>query len=129
MVALIRSVIGVLVGAPLGILFGTLYYLWLRLLNIGKAKRLMFPVVVWLERDTTWILNARGLKPSAITFGHTIFSRTREVWEDLREHEHTHVRQYEKRGWIGFLARYGYEMVKYGRRNAPLEVEARQWRT
>lgn len=115
-----RAVLGFLVGRPLGVLIGTLYFLWLTLLNVGKRRQRI--------KIATWCLGARGLRVSAITFGHRVFCRTTTPWTDLVEHEHVHVRQYERYGWVGFLQRYGEQVVRYGYMAAPFEVAARGWR-
>lgn len=41
---------------------------------------------------------------SAITFGHVIIGLSQTDLDDLREHEHEHVRQYEQWGLLLFLA-------------------------
>jgi hypothetical protein len=40
----------------------------------------------------------------AITLGHVILGRSRQVLEELRSHEQEHVRQYERWGLLFFLA-------------------------
>ena len=47
-----------------------------------------------------WILRygRRGGIASAITFGHTILGRDVAALEACRDHEHVHVRQYERWG-------------------------------
>lgn len=70
-----------------------------------------------------------GVKPSAMTLGHTILGRTIGALDRTRDHEHVHVRQYERWGPF-FLPAYllcsyvlwlrGYDAYL----DNPFEVEA-----
>jgi len=62
----------------------------------------------------------------AITFGQHIYFRDYSVNPDILDHELIHVEQYKRYGFIGFLIRYIYYLLKYGYYNNPLEVEARE---
>lgn len=39
-----------------------------------------------------------GLAAAAVTLGHVIWARDQDCLDDAREHEHVHVRQYERWG-------------------------------
>lgn len=45
--------------------------------------------------------------------------------ERLARHEGVHWQQYERMGAVMFYLTYLYQMVRYGYRKAPMEVEAR----
>ncbi|MCW7536637.1 signal peptide prediction [Aquabacterium sp. A7-Y] len=54
------------------------------------------PLAAWLRRLPA------ACRFSAITFGHVILGVDRAALADCREHEHVHVRQYEKLGLLFF---------------------------
>jgi len=45
---------------------------------------------------------------------------------NLIKHEKKHVEQWKRYYIIGFIVLYFYQYVKYGYRNMPLEIEARE---
>lgn len=61
-----------------------------------------------------------------LTLGHAVFIVARQETVRLISHECRHVYQYESHGGItAFLPIYLGQIVKYGYRNAPMEVDAR----
>jgi hypothetical protein len=69
------------------------------------------------------------VKPAAMTLGHTILGRSIEALECTRDHEHVHVRQYERWGPFFLPAYLLCSVVIWfqGRdpyRDNPFEVEA-----
>lgn len=81
----------------------------------------------WRARLAGWVL--RGNK-TAIVFGDTIHLWNFNCLEFMRDkdlvcHELTHVLQYQRYGYWGFLRRYLWETIKHGYYNNPLEKEAR----
>jgi hypothetical protein len=44
----------------------------------------------------------------------------------LHAHEEVHMDQYERHGWLGFVTRYVLYSIRYGYRNNPFEIEARE---
>ncbi len=67
---------------------------------------------------------------SAITFGHVIIGLSQKDLDDLREHEHAHVRQYEQWGLLFFLVYPGSSALqwlsgKHPYRDNFFEVQAR----
>lgn len=50
-----------------------------------------------------WLFNPRG-RIEAITLGHVIIARNAALADALRPHEHAHVRQYERWGFLFPLA-------------------------
>lgn len=83
----------------------------------------------------SWILEWLWLRPFgfvAVTFGHVIFVRS-DYWpvpKCLMAHELCYVRQWERYGKFGFLARYLYYYFRYACWRSshyydnPLEAEA-----
>ena len=79
----------------------------------------------------TWILSRLlgGSGASAMTLGHTILGQSTKTLEMARDHEHVHVRQYERWGVFFIPAYLGcslYLMLR-GRdsyRENPFEIEA-----
>lgn len=62
-----------------------------------------------------------------LTFGHGITLRAdRADSRALLRHELTHVAQYERLGFAGFLRRYAAEIERLGYAGSPLENEARR---
>lgn len=51
-------------------------------------------VTRWLERGLPWV----GGGAAAMTLGHVIWGRDDKCLADCRDHEHVHVRQYERWG-------------------------------
>jgi hypothetical protein len=45
--------------------------------------------------------------------------------ERLVRHEQTHWAQYQRMGAVRFYATYLWQVLRYGYRNAPMEIEAR----
>jgi hypothetical protein len=60
----------------------------------------------------------------AMTLGRTIHVRGTHLPVWVLRHELAHVRQWERYGRVGFLARYLWQCARYGYANAPLELEA-----
>ncbi len=52
-----------------------------------------------------WILSRTPVQASAMTLGHVIWGRSEATLDFCREHEHVHVRQYERWGPL-FLPMY-----------------------
>lgn len=76
---------------------------------------------------------AKKLKANsvAMVIGHTIHLHnvTREIFlEDQRwvKHEMAHIDQYRRYGLVRFLLLYTWYSIKYGYRNNPFEIEARE---
>ncbi len=66
---------------------------------------------------------------AAMTLGHTIVGQTPEMLDRSREHEHVHVRQYERWGPFFLPAYFGWSLIMWLRRknpylDNPFEVEA-----
>lgn len=82
----------------------------------------------WRARIAAKFLKADNM---AITFGKSIFlhnASSKQIFENkywLR-HELKHVEQYQRYGWIKFLALYLFYSIKYGYYDNPLEKEARE---
>lgn len=112
-------------GLVLGPVVGSLVYIYLRLLNAGRRAAILDHETA---RPVRWLVNARGLRRGVtITFGHRVYSNSRNPFAiALIRHELEHVRQYERHGWFGFLARYGMQLALYGYMDAPFEVDARR---
>jgi len=67
-----------------------------------------------------------GPETRGLTLGHAIFMRRGEQSWRLLSHELRHVYQYEHAGsTAAFLGVYLRQMLDYGYRDAPLEVDAR----
>lgn len=71
---------------------------------------------------------------AAIVFGRTIYLYKVTKQQLLANipylrHEVAHVLQYEREGWFGFLAKYLWYSLRYGYRNNPLELEAKNSQT
>ena len=79
--------------------------------------------------STSWLLAKTPVKAIAMTLGHTILGQSAEMLDAARDHEHVHVRQYERWGpafipayllcsfWLWANRREAY-------RNNPFEKEA-----
>lgn len=73
-----------------------------------------------------WLLDRYGFDGIALPTG-SIYLRATEFnnpW--LREHELQHIKQMHRLGRVRFVARYFYEMARYGYWQSPLEEEARR---
>ncbi len=63
-----------------------------------------------------------------LTLGHGIYIMTGFVTARLVSHECRHVYQYERAGSIAeFLPQYLDQVLRFGYRDAPFEVDARNW--
>ena len=71
-------------------------------------------------------LGLLGGKTVGITLGYTILISTRSFSHRVLSHELRHVSQFEKAGSISeFLTEYIRQIVQFGYKNAPLELDAR----
>ncbi|MCB1607082.1 MAG: hypothetical protein KDI71_08930 [Xanthomonadales bacterium] len=76
-------------------------------------------------RQAAAALGMLGANTAGLTLGYGIFICT-ELSNRLLSHECRHVHQYEQAGSIAaFLHSYLLQLVEYGYRQAPLEVDAR----
>jgi len=85
----------------------------------------------WIARIAAWKLHS---KKAAIVIGKTIHlhnTSKHEFLEDKRwvQHELCHVHQFQKYGFIGFIARYLWESVLHGYHNNKFEKEAQHGET
>lgn len=77
----------------------------------------------------TWLLNRLPISPRAMTLGHTILGCSVADLDATRDHEHVHVRQYERWG-PAFIPAYllcSFALWIRGRdpyRENPFEIEA-----
>ncbi len=85
----------------LGASFGTLGLL------TGAHAQIRRGVIEFYGGGVRWILRhgRRGGIATAITFGHTVLGQDEAALELCRDHEHVHVRQYERWGPL-FLPAY-----------------------
>lgn len=70
------------------------------------------------------VLGYKGLT----SFWGTIYFMTEDDFKNVRlvKHEMKHVEQMEKEGIFKFLVKYNYYWFKYGYKNNPYEIEARE---
>ena len=83
-------------------------------------------------RRVSIIENAIGLAGLGLTNNYTIyisssFDEIDDLWLFL--HELKHVEQYQDLGYVVFVATYDYQLVRYGYKNAPLEISASDFAT
>jgi hypothetical protein len=73
-----------------------------------------------------WILRSRGFAGVTLPpFG--IFIIEERLTDDaLIQHEKVHWAQYQRMGFFRFYLTYLWQVLRYGYRDAPMEVEARQ---
>ncbi|WP_231740781.1 hypothetical protein [Thalassoglobus neptunius] len=77
----------------------------------------------------TWILERTPVSAAAMTLGHVIWGRSEASLDFCREHEHIHIRQYERWGPM-FLPMYAYYSLmmwckgKHPYYDNPFEMEA-----
>jgi hypothetical protein len=74
-----------------------------------------------------WSLKLFPRWVGAWTLGTNIYFREENPHPDLVMHELGHVNQYKRYGIAGFLARYLWLSIRYGYKNNPLELEARNY--
>lgn len=86
----------------------------------GSARRAGHTIEVGLSlRQADVPRWARGLRTSAITFGHVIVGQSHEVLAALRAHERVHVRQYEQLGPLFFVAYPASSLLAWLRGGCP----------
>lgn len=110
--------LGLLWAAPCSLL-GAL--LGLAVLAAGGSARRVGPTVevALAERHGGVPVWARGLRFSAITFGHVIVGQSHEALATLRRHERIHVRQYERLGPLFLIAYPGSSLLALIRGRCP----------
>lgn len=64
---------------------------------------------ITVSKDTAWYLNFAALDNKG-----------------LQAHEEVHMDQYEKHGTVKFIVLYVWYSIRYGYRNNPFEIEARE---
>jgi hypothetical protein len=86
-------------------------------------------------RERSWLARIAACKlrspMAAMVLGRTIHLHGITAYQFLASkrlllHELCHVRQYQRYGYWGFLARYLWLSLRHGYYNNPLEVEARE---
>jgi hypothetical protein len=75
-------------------------------LATGGGGRCVEGVLEFHGGLVAWLLRHAAGGASAMTLGHVILGRTRADLNRAREHEHVHVRQYERWGLM-FIPAYG----------------------
>jgi len=70
------------------------------------------------------IMKKQGM---ALVIGQTVYysMSEAEVGPRLRRHENRHKQQYKENGFFKFIFLYIFYTIKYGYRNNPFEVDAR----
>ena len=74
---------------------------------------------------TAWVLRRTGFKGVTLPWGIRVLAEE-QTNERLIRHEREHARQVEELGVVRFYATYLWQVVRYGYRNAPLEIKARE---
>ena len=74
---------------------------------------------------TNWVLRRTGFKGVTLPWGIRVLPEE-QTNERLIRHEQEHARQIAEYGVVGFYARYLWQVLRYGYRNAPLEIKARE---
>mgnify|MGYP001829250890 CR=1 FL=1 len=98
------------------------------LLLFGRFRRVNGVVEIHSPQIAA-ILNRLYVPALAMTFGHVVFGQSQAALDATRDHEHVHVRQYERWGIVfvpADLAASAYLLVR-GRdayRENPFEIEA-----
>jgi len=72
-----------------------------------------------------WMLRWRGFAGVCLPpFG--IFILAEHMYSDrLIRHEQAHWQQWQRMGTVRYYATYVWQVLRYGYRNAPMEIEAR----
>jgi hypothetical protein len=71
-----------------------------------------------------------GPNTVGLTLGYAVFIRPSAFNSRILAHECRHVFQFEFAGSLQvFLAEYLQQIVEHGYRNAPMEIDAREWET
>lgn len=125
------------IGFVIGPLVGTLYWLLLKLVNGGKMVQGTWVTVPGLATPRLVVIHYESkLVRAGVTFGHHVWTEYSALWlrsmtepgqrwhKHLR-HEFGHVPQWERFGWIRFLAYWFMWHFRYGHDGNPLEIEAR----
>jgi len=73
-----------------------------------------------------WVLRRTGFAGVALApWG--IYILAEHMYSDkLVRHEQAHWRQWQRMGTVRYYVTYVYQVLRYGYRNAPMEVEARK---
>ena len=98
-------------------------------LILGSRFRLEQGVVEIHGPRIAWALKNMPVPAMAMTFGHVVFGTTETALDITRNHEHVHVRQYERWGPFFVPAYLGASALLYLRgrdayRDNPFEIEA-----
>jgi hypothetical protein len=73
-----------------------------------------------------WTLRRAGFAGVALPPWGVFILAERLGDERLIRHEQAHWEQYERMGAVRFYATYIWQVLRYGYRNAPMEVQARE---
>ena len=82
-----------------------------------------FPRWVYIPWPAFLAINGITLAPWLVVSRYTFEDARFSLWA----HEWRHTQQMRDLGYLHFLARYLYEVVRYGYRRSPLEVDAREF--
>jgi hypothetical protein len=98
---------------------------WFPKLDLGKVRLVRQGFVCWLVRTV--------IKKAAMTVSYNVFlgtgsyDPTNPYFLALLAHELKHVEQFQQYGFVGFLVRYFWDLMRNGFRyspDLPLEAEA-----
>jgi hypothetical protein len=114
---------------------GSLIGILLRLLYLGKYQ---FRFAKFDDRYYAYVYEVEWLFPfwmkvigqshGEIIFIHQDIVSNKDKFVKALLHEYTHVQQTRRYGWwgLGFIIKYIWYTIKYGYKNNPLEIEARE---
>ena len=95
----------------------------IRLLEVDHIPMPAGPML----REMTSEIGVLSHRTIGIAVGHSILLKKGRMYERLLLHEFRHVYQFEEAGSLeSYLEKYLQQVVAFGYRNAPLEVDARK---
>lgn len=96
----------------------------IRLLEVEEIPMPAGPML----REMTKEIGVLSPRTIGIAVGRSILLKQGRMYERLLLHEFRHVHQFEVAGSLeGYLEKYLQQVVAFGYRNAPLEVDARKY--
>ncbi len=138
----VKDVGAAIVSGIIGTLVHYIYIGYVYIANILKPKKSLSDCLIGVLEELNLfsnnvdlskvriVENATGLAKLGLTNNYTIyFSSSIDEYDDLHIllHELRHVQQYQDWGYVVFVAKYDYQIVRYGYENAPIEIEARKF--
>lgn len=96
--------------------------------NMYAVKKAYFPynIILWIFKKTMCEADSKVAMIDPIFLNILTIGNNNLISATLYKHEQAHIEQVKKHGRIKFIFKYLYYNIRYGYKNNPYEIEARE---